>query len=289
MTNNAMNNVNRHVMQQTKSRQDRPGFRQSADAIRAAHDEGRCAVIGYLSAGYPDLQTSIDAGKTLIDAGFDAIEFGAPYSDPCMDGPTIQRSSHIALSQGIRTRDVFSAVESLVNYGGSVMVMTYYNLMYAYGVDAYARDFANAGGAGLITPDLPPEEGGLWQAASEKYDLERTYLVAPSSPDERLQLIAKATSGWVYAASTMGVTGARANVDDAAKILVERTRQAGAELVCVGFGIKSGEHVRAISSYADGVIIGSALIDRIDAGSGGSLTELRTLATELVEGSRRAS
>ncbi|MDO5747143.1 MAG: tryptophan synthase subunit alpha [Actinomycetaceae bacterium] len=259
----------------------------SAQAIRRAHEQGRCAVIGYLTAGYPDLNTSIDAAKTLIDAGCDVIELGAPYSDPCMDGPTIQHSSYRALQNSLRTRDVFLAVEKLVNYGGTIMVMTYYNLMYAYGVDAYARDFSAAGGAGLITPDLPPEEGGAWCGASEKYDLERTYLVAPSSPDARLELISERTKGWVYAASTMGVTGARSSVDNAARTLVERTRRAGADLVCVGFGVKNGDHVRSIGSYADGVIIGSALIDSIDTSGTQRFNRLDALARELVEASYR--
>lgn len=260
----------------------------AADAIRAANDAGRAALIGYLPAGFPTLEASVDAAKILVDTGFDVIEYGQPYSDPCMDGPVIQAAATRALEQGLRTRDVMSAVGRVQEAGGVVMTMTYYALIYAYGVQRYATELAQAGGVGVITPDLPPEEGGEWESAADAAGLERTYLVAPSSSASRLKLIAEHTRGWVYAASTMGVTGVRASVDQSSRELVQRTREAGAGLVCVGFGVGSAADVRKIGAYADGVIVGSALVralDNPDVSQG--LADLKQLASALAQGSPR--
>lgn len=232
----------------------------SAHAIDRRKAAGSSAFIGYLPVGYPTLERSIEAVETLARAGADIIELGLPYSDPTMDGPVIQKAVDGALDAGFRISDMFAAVEACANAGAVPLVMTYYNPLFKYGVKNFARDFAGAGGAGLITPDLIPEEAADWIAASDAYDLERIFLAAQSSPSERLAMIAAISRGFVYTASTMGVTGTRQNIDEKAKGLVERTRAAGAERVCIGIGVSTPEQAREVASYSDGVIVGSALV-----------------------------
>ncbi len=258
-------------------------------AIDTANARGDAAIIGYLPVGFPSVEDSIRAGKVLADAGVDVIELGFPYSDPGMDGPTIQKATVAALERGVHLEDLFGAVDELSAYGLPTCVMTYWNPVEWWGVERFASDFAAVGGSGLITPDLPPEEGAQWEAAAEANDLERIYLVAPSSPRHRLELISAHSRGWVYAASTMGVTGQRASIGASVRSLVERTRTAGAQRVCVGLGVSTGEQAREIGAYADGVIIGSALVktlfaEPIDRG----LAELEALARELVAGAKGA-
>ena len=254
----------------------------TAAAIDSRTDSG-AALIGYLTVGYPDLETSIAAGKALVGAGVDVIELGLPYSDPGMDGPVIQHTGEVALAGGTRTAHVLQAVEALAPLVPT-LVMTYYNPVHRYGVHAFARDLAAAGGAGLITPDLIPDEAAEWIAASTEYDLDRVFLVAPSSTGERLRLTAAACRGFVYAASTMGVTGERARVDDTAQRLVTRTRRAGGERVCVGLGVSKPEHAAEVGFYADGVIVGSALLHAL----GDGLTPMARLAEDLATAAHTA-
>ena len=215
----------------------------------------------------------------------DAIELGFPYSDPGMDGPTIQRATVAALERGTHLEDLFHAVDELTSYGVSTTSMTYWNPVEWWGVERFARDFAAVGGSGLITPDLPPEAGAQWEAASDKYDLERIYLTAPSSPEHRLKLIAEHSRGWVYAASSMGVTGARATVGEHVADVVARTRAAGAQRVCVGLGVSTGAQAREIGAYADGVIVGSALVKTLfDEDFDRGLKALGELTSELKSG-----
>jgi len=228
------------------------------DALRA--DEGRAALVGYLPVGFPTVAGSVEAVNTMVDAGVDVVELGVPYTDPVMDGPVIQRAADIALAGGARVRDTIDAVEKVSGRGAPVLVMTYWNLVLRYGVDAFARDLAAAGGAGLITPDLIPDEAADWLVASDAYGLDRVFLVAPSSTPERLASTAAASRGFVYAASTMGVTGERATVGSRAEELVADTRAAGAERVCVGLGVSRPEQATEVAGYADGVIVGSALV-----------------------------
>ncbi|KAA1432216.1 tryptophan synthase subunit alpha [Mycolicibacter arupensis] len=249
------------------------------DACRA---EGRAALIGYLPTGYPDVPGSIAALTALVDAGCDLIEVGVPYSDPGMDGPTIARATEIALQGGVRVRDTLTAVEAIADAGGRAVVMTYWNPVLRYGVDAFARDLAAAGGLGLITPDLIVDEADDWLAASQAHALDRIFLVAPSSTPQRLAETVKATSGFVYAASTMGVTGARNTVSNAAPELVARVRQVSDIPVGVGLGVRSGAQAAEIGAYTDGVIVGSALVTALADG----LTELRALTQELAAGVR---
>lgn len=256
---------------------------RTAATLDRVRDEGRAALVGYLPLGYPDVAGSVAAARTLVENGVDVIELGLPYSDPVMDGPTIQHAVDRALAQGTRVRDVFAAVEQIAATGAPTLVMTYWNPVLRYGVDAFARDLAQAGGAGLITPDLIPDEGADWIAASTAHDLDRVFLVAPSSTPERLAMTAAACEGFVYAASTMGVTGERTSVGAQAEQLVSSTRAAGAERVCVGLGVSRPEQAADIARYADGVIVGSAFVRALDGG----LSELAGVAAGLAEGVRR--
>lgn len=246
----------------------------SAVKIDEARAQGRSALVVYLPVGFPDLDTSIAAAVTAVEAGADIVELGLPYSDPGMDGPLIAAAAQAALATGVRTKDVLSAVEQVSATGAATLVMTYYNPIFRYGVDRFAQDFASAGGAGLITPDLIPDEAGDWVAAADRHDLDKVFLVAPSSTAERLQLTAAASRGFVYAASTMGVTGVRASVGAGAADLVARTRAAGAERVCVGLGVSTQEQAAEVAGYADGVIVGSALVRALSDGGLGAVAEL---------------
>lgn len=250
---------------------------KSAAAIDRARSAGRSALVCYLPAGYPDLQTTIDAGIAMARNGADLIEIGIPYSDPVMDGPVIQAATTEALANGFRVESVFDVVAGITaETDVAVLVMTYWNPVVRMGVDEFSRRLAEAGGAGLITPDLIPDEAGEWFAASDKYGLDRVFLVAPSSSSERLAMTAEASRGFVYAVSIMGVTGTRQSVSSSAETLVAATRAAGAERVCVGLGVSNADHVREIASYADGVIVGTALVAAIREGgvdAVGSLTK----------------
>jgi tryptophan synthase alpha chain len=254
--------------------------------FETCRSESRAALIGYLPTGYPDVQTSIDAMTALVDAGCDLIEVGIAYSDPGMDGPTIAAATDVALRRGVRVRDALRAVEAISNRGGSAVVMSYWNPVLRYGVDAWARDLAAAGGSGMITPDLIPDEADDWFAASDTHQLDRIFLVAPSSTPERLAATVEASRGFVYAASTMGVTGARDAVSNAAPELVARVKAVSDIPVGVGLGVRSREQAAEIGSYADGVIVGSALVSALGEGAGG-VASMTALAKELAAGVRQ--
>lgn len=249
-------------------------------AIEAAKSAGRGAFIGYLPAGFPDLDTSIRAAITLAENGVDIIELGPPYSDPVMDGPVIQQATQAALANGFRMRDLFTAVREITAATDvPVVVMTYWNPVMQYGVDRYADDLLAAGGAGLITPDITPDAAAEWIAASERTGLDRIFLAAPSSTDERLDLVVRASTGFVYTVSTMGITGERASLDAAARTLVGRLRAHGAEHACVGIGISTAEQIAAVTDYADGAIVGTALVRALGDGGLDGLAEVtRALA-----------
>jgi tryptophan synthase alpha chain len=244
--------------------------------------EGRAALIGYLPAGYPTVDGSIDLLRAMIDSGADVVEIGVPYSDPVIDGPTIQAAAGQALRGGFRLRDTFRVVESVAAAGGRAVVMTYWNPVLRYGVDAFARDLAAAGGLGLITPDLIPDEGEDWLAASDAHGLDRIFLIAPSSSEERIVRTVQATSGFLYATAVMGVTGARDRVGSAAPGLVERARAHTSLPIGVGLGVRSREQAAELATFADAVIVGSALVSRAADG----VEAVRQLTAELAEGVR---
>lgn len=232
----------------------------SGVSIDKARAEGRSSLITYLPVGFPSVEGTVAAAKAAIAEGTDVVELGLPYTDPMMDGGTIQRAVEHALGHGTKVADVLRAVEEVATTGAAVLVMTYWNPIFRYGVDRWARDFSAAGGAGLITPDIIPEEAADWIAAADEHDLDRVFLVAPSSTPERLRLTAAASRGFVYAASTMGVTGERASVGALAEKLVADTRAAGADRVCLGLGVSTAEQAKEIAQYSDGVIVGSAYV-----------------------------
>jgi tryptophan synthase alpha chain len=219
---------------------------------------------------------------SVVEAGADLVEVGLPYSDPVLDGPTIQRAAEAALRAGTRIRDVFAVVERVAAAGGRAVVMTYYNPVLRYGVDAFARDLATAGGLGLITPDLIPEEADEWLAAATTHGLDRIFLVAPSSTEEHIARTAAASSGFLYAASVMGVTGARDQLGPAAAELVARCRPHTSLPIGLGLGVRSGEQAATVAGFADAVIVGSALVSAATR----SEAELRALTAELAEGVR---
>lgn len=238
-----------------------------ADVIAERKTDGNGALVGYLPVGYPDLATSIEAAVALAENGVDVIELGLPYSDPVMDGAVIQRATQAALAGGFRLRHGFEAVAAITaRVTAPVLLMTYWNPVTQYGVERFADDLVAAGGAGLITPDLIPDEASAWLAASDRTNLDRVFLAAPSSTDQRLEQAVERSRGFVYAVSTMGITGARADVDSAARGLVSRLRAAGATSTCVGLGISSPEQVREVLGYADGAIVGSMLVTALADG-----------------------
>lgn len=240
---------------------DHPTGSAVAAAIRAAKRERRGALVGYLPVGFPDLDTSVEAAVAMARNGVDVLELGLPYSDPVMDGVVIQEATQAALAGGFRVRDVFEAVRRVrTEVDTPVLVMTYWNPVLQYGVDRFASELAAAGGAGLITPDITPDSAAEWIETSERHGLDRVFLAAPTSSDERLELVARSTTGFVYTVSTMGITGEREAVDAAAGRLTARLREHGAELACVGIGISNADHVASTLDYADGAIVGTAFV-----------------------------
>jgi tryptophan synthase alpha chain len=258
---------------------------QLAGCIAAAKGHDRSALIAYLPVGYPDVDASVAAMTAAVEGGADVVEVGVPYSDPGMDGPVIQQAVDAAVRAGVGMRDVLRAVEAVADAGAVAVVMSYWNPIERYGVERFARDLAAAGGAGAITPDLIPDEAGEWLAASDRTGLDRVFLVAPSSTDARLLSTTAACRGFVYAASTMGVTGTRATVGEAAEQLVARTRRAAPELaVCVGLGVSNGAQAAEVASFADGVIVGSAYVREMLEGHGAD--GVRALSEDLAQGVR---
>ena len=254
-------------------------------AIRTANDAGRGALVGYLPAGFPTYDGGVDAIKALIDGGVDVLEIGLPYSDPVMDGVTIQRAAEVALAGGLRTRDVLSTVEKVAAYSDvPVLVMTYWNPIERYGVDRFAADLAGVGGAGLITPDLIPDEGAEWIAAADKYDLDKVFLVSPSSTDARIRMTTAACRGFVYATAVMGVTGARDKPSDLAAPLVARAKAVTGLPIGVGLGISNADQAAGVAAFADAAIVGAALVKAL---ADGGPVGVRTLAEALSEGVRR--
>jgi tryptophan synthase alpha chain len=238
--------------------------------------------VGYLPAGLPTVAGGIELLTAMVESGVDVIEVGLPYSDPVLDGPVIQTAVERALAAGTSTADVLRTVEGVARSGAPVLVMTYWNPVEQYGVDRFARDLAAAGGAGLITPDLTPEEAGPWLDAAAATGLDPVFLVAPSSTDERLRRIAGLCRGFIYATSVMGVTGARAATSSRAPALVARVREVTATPVAVGLGVSNGDQAAEVAGYADGVIVGSAFVRRVlDSG------DVAGLAADLAAGVRR--
>ncbi|SHI62371.1 tryptophan synthase, alpha chain [Tessaracoccus bendigoensis DSM 12906] len=274
--------------------QERLGI--SGRVVASCLAAGRPALVGYLPVGYPDVSGSVEAVRAITEGidgnGVDIVEIGMPYSDPLMDGLVIQHATTRARERGVRIRDAFTAVEAVAATSATPMVMTYWNLIEAYGPDRFARDLAAAGGAGVITPDLPPDDCPEWFEATDAHGLDRVFLIAPSSTDERIKLTMESCRGWVYASSVMGVTGTRSDTSDAAPVIVERARKVDPGLpVGIGLGVSNGAQAAEIGAFADLVIVGSALLKCLDSDGAdlpGDLVRLRTLAGELADGVARS-
>jgi len=219
----------------------------------------------------------------LVENGVDILELGLPYSDPVMDGPGIQKATQTALANGFKLRHGFEAVAAITErVSAPVLVMTYWNPVVQFGVEKFAIELKGAGGAGLITPDLIPDEAGDWLDISDRFDLDRVFLAAPSSSESRLKQAVEKSRGFTYAVSTMGITGERADVDVAARALIGRLRDVGATSACVGVGISTADQVREVISYADGAIVGSALVSALaDGGVDAVARTAASLATGL--------
>jgi len=258
-------------------------------AFATARSEGRAALVGYLPAGFPGVDASIELIRGMIRGGCDVIEVGLPYSDPVMDGPTIQAAADTALAAGTRISDVFRVVEAAAEHVPT-LVMSYWNPVERYGVERFAADLATAGGAGLITPDLVPDEAAEWIAAADGHDLDKVFLVAPSSTEARLRSTTAACRGFVYATAVMGVTGAREQSSTLAPELVKRTRQVTDKPIGVGLGVSNGSQAAEVASFADGVIVGSAFVRAVDRAAArhevDGVEAVTDLATELARGVR---
>ncbi len=258
------------------------------EVFESCRQESRAALIGYLPAGYPTVPDSKELFTAMLsgtgkEPGCDIVEVGIPFSDPVIDGPTIQAASYQALQNGFRVRDLFDVVSSIAEHGGNAVVMTYWNPVHRYGPAAFARDLKAAGGLGVITPDLVPDEAEEWMVATDEQGLDRIFLVAPASTEQRLAMTAKASSGFVYATSVMGVTGARDSVGEAAAGLVRRTRAYTDLPIGVGLGVRSAEQAAEVAAFADGVIVGSAFVT---ASQQQGAAGVRTLASDLARGVR---
>ena len=258
------------------------GISRLVELFDRTRAERRAALIGYLPAGYPTVGGSVGLFTTLLDAGCDLVEVGVPFSDPVLDGTVIQQAAGTARGNGFRLTQLFDVIERISAGGGRAVVMTYFNPVLAYGLPAFARDVAAAGGLGVITPDLIVEESAEWLAATAAHGLAPIFLVAPSSSAERITRTAEQTRGFLYAASTMGVTGARDSVSGAAADLVGRCRGLTDLPIGVGLGVRTAQQAAQIAGFADAVIVGSAFVSAA-AESG---ARLGALASELAGGVR---
>ena len=258
-------------------------------AFATAKAENRAALVGYFPAGFPTVESSKRIVEAMVRGGVDVVEIGLPYSDPLMDGPVIQRAVEAALANGVRISDVIDVVRAVAKTGAPTLVMSYWNPIERYGVHRFADELAEAGGVGVINPDLTPEEAADWIAATDAAGVARVFLVAPSSTPERLKIVTDVTNGFVYAASLMGVTGARTSLSDAAGVLVRRVRDITDRPIAVGLGVSTPEQAAQIAQYADGVIVGSAFVRAVlDApDEAAAIVAVEQLANALAAGVRQ--
>lgn len=261
---------------------------QLEDLFIKVRRENRAALIAYIPAGFPTQAGCKKVIDAFIAGGVDAIEIGFPYSDPVMDGPTIQAAADRALSQGTGAAEVFDALRYATDKGVPSVVMTYWNPIEKYGVEKFAQSIKDNGGSGVITPDLTIEESSRWKQAVEESEINPIYVVAPSTTDARLDQVTSRCGGFIYAASLMGVTGTRTSVSTGAGDLVARIRKSSQTPVAVGLGVSTREQAQGVAAYADGVIVGSAFINKIleAPNEESGLQAVQELATELSKGVR---
>jgi tryptophan synthase alpha chain len=235
---------------------------KTENVLNELASESKPALIGYFPAGYPTVAESVEACIAMCESGIDVLELGVPYSDPVMDGLVIQVATEQALANGFKLSQFFAMVKEITSRVDTpVLVMSYWNPIMQYGIERFAMDLKAAGGAGLITPDLIPDEAADWLRLSEELELDRVFLATPSSSPERLAQVSRLSRGFIYAVSTMGITGAREDLDAKAKAVVSGLHDTHTSVpICVGIGISTAEQVSEVNSYADGAIVGSVFI-----------------------------
>jgi tryptophan synthase alpha chain len=233
--------------------------------LRATRDDGRKLLVPYVTGGFPGWERAVEA---VAAAGADAIEVGIPFSDPVMDGPTIQEASERALAAGATPQGIVAQLGELDTGGVPLVVMTYYNTVHRYGHERFASSLASAGVAGAIVPDLPLEEVGTWAQAADAAGVETILLAAPTGSDERLARICERARGWVYGVGLLGVTGERAELARSALDIARRLKSLTDKPVLVGIGVSNPEQAAEVAEVADGVIVGSALVRRLLDGGG---------------------
>ena len=238
------------------------------------------ALIGYTTVGYPDIKDTPEIVTALAENGCDIIELGIPFSDPLADGATIQKSSYQALQKGTTPQLCLEAAAEISHkISKPLAFMTYYNPVLNFGLEEFCKSCVGAGISGLIVPDLPPEEGGELETITGEYNLDLIYFLAPTSTEERIKAVAEKSRGFIYMVSLTGVTGARDTLSPELESLVRRVRQKAKQPLCVGFGVSTPEHVRQVATIADGVIVGSRIIQLIEEDS--SLTSLKPFISSL--------
>ena len=251
--------------------------------LNTLDQKGESALIGYFPAGYPTVEASVEACVAMCESGIDILELGIPYSDPVMDGLVIQVATEEGLTNGFKLSMFFDLLKEITSRVSTpVLVMSYWNPIMQYGVERFARDLKAAGGAGLITPDLIPDEAEDWLNISDELELDRVFMATPSSSQARLDQVARLSRGFIYAVSTMGITGAREDLDAKARGVVSGVKSTATKVpVCVGIGISTAEQVSEVNSYADGAIVGSVFIK---AYRDGGVEELKRAVKQLKGG-----
>jgi tryptophan synthase alpha chain len=275
---------------------ERTGIQCVADVFKLAQAEHRAAVMPYLTLGYPTPERSLALVEAAVAGGADLLELGIPFSDPLADGPTIQRATQIALKEGMTVQRCLEMVAALRERGIAkpFMFMGYYNPILAYGEEAFCRACRDMGVDGLIVPDLPPDEGHVIPSAVEgprlakgcrEHDLAQAHLLAPTSPSDRIRVVTERSRGFVYLVSVIGVTGARDRLPADLTAFVQRVRAATDKPIAVGFGISSPEQARRVAALADGVIVGSAVLQK--AGEADGISQVRTFVAQLRQATTR--
>jgi tryptophan synthase alpha chain len=256
---------------------------KTEDLLNTLAQKGEDALIGFFPAGYPTMTDSVEACVAMCESGIDILELGVPYSDPVMDGLVIQVATEQALANGFKLNKFFELLKQITSRVNTpVLVMSYWNPILQYGVERFAKDLKAAGGAGLITPDLIPDEASDWLRFSDELDLDRVFMATPSSSQARLDQVARLSRGFIYAVSTMGITGAREDLDAKARGVVSGVKSTATKVpVCVGIGISTAEQVSEVNTYADGAIVGSVFIK---AYRDGGVEELKTTVRKLKGG-----
>ena len=262
-----------------------------AETFAALRARRRTGLVAFLTVGYPSVEETLRLVPALIEGGADVIELGVPFSDPLAEGPTIQRSSHHALEQGVTPAACLDVVAGLRAQGveAPIVLMGYYNPLLSYGLEEFCRDAAAAGADGIIAVDLPPEESHPLRDACRQHGIDLIYLLAPTSTDGRIELVAGLASGFVYCVSVTGVTGAREELPAGLSAFVNRVRARTPLPVAVGFGISKPKHFRAVARIADAAVIGSAIIDEIDRSDPSERVGKVKRYAEVVTGRRRAA